>query len=326
MITIRHDRAETVAEGTTKGDGTAPILKGNGFRWTPSVGAWTLNRTWHEGTRRGRALAAVAALQAAGHAAELDADTTTPAVSSAEDVAAREADRAERAAARVDRFEARAERTEAAGEAAWNKASATAALIPFGQPILRGHHSERRARRDAERICNGYEKGARLAREAEQLADRARAAEANQRHRESLPTTLRRIERIEAERRDIGRRIDGTSAAVSKPAEGEYLARLNVMATELDAELEHWRNHVAASQAGGARVFGRADFKPGDWAMLRGHRWMRVVKANPKTLALETGHMPWPLKSPYSDVLDMRTAEQAEQIAAARADAAQVTA
>ncbi|WP_415563994.1 DUF3560 domain-containing protein, partial [Escherichia coli] len=33
-----------------------------------------------------------------------------------------------------------------------------AAMIPPGQPILVGHHSERRARRDAQRIENGMKR------------------------------------------------------------------------------------------------------------------------------------------------------------------------
>ncbi|HSD78525.1 MAG TPA: hypothetical protein VLA98_14020 [Solirubrobacteraceae bacterium] len=45
--------------------------------------------------------------------------------------------------------------------------------------------------------------------------------------------------------------------------------------------------------------------QPGDLVRLSRHGWARVAKANPKTVACEVG-MPWPLKYPYSDILDLR--------------------
>jgi DNA repair exonuclease SbcCD ATPase subunit len=42
-------------------------------------------------------------------------------------------------------------------EAAWKRSHDLAAQIPLGQPILVGHHSEKRARRDQERIQRGAE-------------------------------------------------------------------------------------------------------------------------------------------------------------------------
>ena len=45
--------------------------------------------------------------------------------------------------------------------------------IPFGQPILVGHHSEGRARRDAERIRRGMDRGVEESKRATDLARRA---------------------------------------------------------------------------------------------------------------------------------------------------------
>ena len=44
---------------------------------------------------------------------------------------------------RLARYERAAQLTEAAASAASNQASRMASVIPFGQPILIGHHSER---------------------------------------------------------------------------------------------------------------------------------------------------------------------------------------
>ncbi len=49
-----------------------------------------------------------------------------------------------------------------------------AAMIPPGQPILVGHHSERRARRDAQRIENGMKRAVMLFERAEYWEERAR--------------------------------------------------------------------------------------------------------------------------------------------------------
>jgi len=80
---------------------------------------------------------------------------------------------------RIARMRAKADRLNAAASARLSTARATAALIPFGQPILVGHHSEGRHRRDAEKIHNGFAKGFALAEEAEALALRAERAESS---------------------------------------------------------------------------------------------------------------------------------------------------
>lgn len=61
----------------------------------------------------------------------------------------------ERREARVQRLREWAEKREQKAEAASAAAHALADTIPFGQPILVGHHSEKRARKDRERIWNG---------------------------------------------------------------------------------------------------------------------------------------------------------------------------
>lgn len=88
-------------------------------------------------------------------------------------------DYAERRASRVSRLEARADRARAEGNARIAGADRIASMIPMGQPILVGHHSERRARKDAERIHSGLTRGFAKLGEAEALERRAAAAESN---------------------------------------------------------------------------------------------------------------------------------------------------
>ena len=87
----------------------------------------------------------------------------------------------ERRARRAERLRAWAESRERKAEASWKTARAIADMIPLGQPILVGHHSEARARRDADRIDSGMRQAIEHAAKAEAMLARAenieRAAE-----------------------------------------------------------------------------------------------------------------------------------------------------
>lgn len=67
--------------------------------------------------------------------------------------------RRERIEARIERRREWAESREKDAANRFGAARKIADNIPFGQPILVGHHSERHARRDAERIHNNMAKG-----------------------------------------------------------------------------------------------------------------------------------------------------------------------
>lgn len=82
----------------------------------------------------------------------------------------------ERAEARVERMENRASKAEQQSTAAYQRAKQIGDFIPFGQPILVGHHSEKRHRRDIERIDNSMRKSCELSDKAEYYNDRAEAA------------------------------------------------------------------------------------------------------------------------------------------------------
>jgi hypothetical protein len=84
---------------------------------------------------------------------------------------------AERKQARIDRLRARAERAQAEANSAFKRADQIASFIPMGQPILVGHHSEKRHRRDLAKIDNGMRKGVEQSKLAAELERRADVAE-----------------------------------------------------------------------------------------------------------------------------------------------------
>jgi hypothetical protein len=79
----------------------------------------------------------------------------------------------DRREARADRLDEWAGKREAKAEAAEASARQLADQIPFGQPILVGHHSEGHARRDADRIYNRTAKAYEHSAKADEMARKA---------------------------------------------------------------------------------------------------------------------------------------------------------
>ena len=108
----------------------------------------------------------------------------------------------------IDRAEDRAERFEGYQESRADEAERAsehvrriADGIPFGQPVLVGHHSERHARKAAERITNGMRKAVKAFETAEYWKHRAAAAIRHAKYKERADVRARRIKAIEADQR-----------------------------------------------------------------------------------------------------------------------------
>lgn len=79
----------------------------------------------------------------------------------------------ERREARAERLEEWAEKREARATAEYDRAQQLGDLIPFGQPILVGHHSERGDRAYRDRIGRTYERAFENAAKAQSMSARA---------------------------------------------------------------------------------------------------------------------------------------------------------
>lgn len=73
--------------------------------------------------------------------------------------------------------------------------------IPFGQPILVGHHSEARARKDASRIERGMQRAVALWDQSEYWKNRAAGALRHAKYKENPGVRARRIKGLEADKR-----------------------------------------------------------------------------------------------------------------------------
>lgn len=115
----------------------------------------------------------------------------------------------------VDRAEQRAERFEEYGEKRAEDAQAAKAAvdriadgIPLGQPILVGHHSERHARRDAEKIENGMRRAVKMWETSQYWQSRAASAIRAAKYKELPGVRARRIKGLEADKRSHERDIE----------------------------------------------------------------------------------------------------------------------
>lgn len=119
------------------------------------------------------------------------------------------ADHDERRERRADRLHERAAKARAESEAAYGRSSQIADRIPMGQPVLVGHHSEKRHRRDLDKIDSAMRRSVEKQREAERLQSAAASAESNTSISSDDPEALVRLreklEGMEAEREEIKR-------------------------------------------------------------------------------------------------------------------------
>lgn len=131
--------------------------------------------------------------------------------------------------ARYHRLLAAADRAETDGSARLAQANQMASVIPFGQPILVGHYSEKADRRYRERIHNKMRRGYELHQHAQELR---RRAEASQRNRaifsddpaagEKLADKIARLEQRQAVMRQANVHVrKGDRAALAAMGFGE---------------------------------------------------------------------------------------------------------
>lgn len=293
MITITHTHAEgTLIEGTDRGDGSRDVLRRHRCRWSRNLGAWFVPQSRD---RNARGLETMAdELRAAGFEVELSVDNERRAVADVQ------SDRLDRSARRAHGLAERAQSLDAQAAAGAARTRELMDVIPFGQPILVGHHSEKRHRAHIGRIDRSVQRTAETFREAEAARNGAAGAAANVARADSPAYIGNRIAEAEAELRRAKRGhryIDGSGT--------------KVFASEVERAEEavrYWHEQMERIRGTGRRVFTRADISKGDAVKIR-HGWGKVERVNPKTVSVMVG-MPWPLKYKYAEIRDHRTAAQ----------------
>lgn len=318
-LTITHTAAEgTMIDGTTKGDGTAEILKLNRWRWASSIGSWYVPRSRDTAPKTHIINSTASALREAGFTVALELEEA------ARPIAVVEADKAARADARAEALEAKAQRKEQEADVAEAAHRGAVDRLPFGgEPIKVGHHSETRHRRDIGRAHTAMGKSVEADREATRAAEAAKSARAATGARYAPDTVSNRIDKLKAEGRALQRTLDGYTSHPGSPyasevaaASGDYRARTEAQAAENAEQLAYWENVRAEQIASGvAKDYSAETISPGDFVLVS-HSWWKVKRASKKTATLESQGCS--IRAPYGTMKDHRTAEQVAEAAAAR--------
>ena len=298
-LSIEHTEAEgTLLHGTSRGDGTAEVVKGLGWRWGRSIGSWYLPRSRDVPPKRPVIERTAQRLREAGHEVEVSIDTTL------QDRAEREERIAQRSQDRVDRLRSRAEREEGKAEQRHASFREIADGIPSGQPVLLGHHSQARAERDIRRMGSHMDASVEHQRHANEARAAAGSAQDNQRHRHDPVTVANRIERLGADVRSLERTLAGMKVN-GVPADNAHRQSIEDRLAIDRADLEHWKEVRSEQIANGeATNYSRDTVAVGDLVKIRGS-WHTVARCNPKTVAVETAYS-WTDKSPWHEVQDHR--------------------
>lgn len=131
----------------------------------------------------------------------------------------------DRKASRIARLRARAEAKHSESAAAYAGVRRISDGIPMGQPVLVGHHSERHARRDIEKMDRGMRKSVEAQKAAESYIGRAHAAETNEAISSDDPSALdklrAKLKRLEETRVKM---LAANKAVRSKTPEASLLA------------------------------------------------------------------------------------------------------
>lgn len=145
----------------------------------------------------------------------------------------------EKAEARAERMSERADKAESNSTAAYNRAHEIGSFIPFGQPILVGHHSEGKHRRDLDKIDNAMRKSCEEDDKAKYYQDRAKSAEytANGTQFKNVNYLLNRIAECKKIIREQDRYLAGINLVNRET--GERGTKQNPIAVS-DGQREKW--------------------------------------------------------------------------------------
>jgi len=309
MITLTHTPADgTLVDGTARGDGAGEILKVHGFRWSSRIGCWYLPHSRDHAPKLDVITRTANALRAANFDLVVEVDTLPRDAQAAED------DRTHRMSSRAERLDELADRAQADSDDAETRAREISARIPFGQPILVGHHSEARHRRDLDRIDKLHRAEFESHQAANELARKAEASRAAEALRKNPLAVNRKIAALTVQRDKVQRSLDGYRnhlRDVFPPAAGSHREQLLSNLAYIEEQLRFWRGvHQAQIDAGEVLEYGPNVIAKGDRVLYRG-RWYEVARTNPKSVSvMHPGGGSWRETIPYHQLRDHHRANQ----------------
>lgn len=219
----------------------------------------------------------------------------------------------ERAEQRAERYLQFSQNAEKRSLSLYNESQKMASFIPFGQPILVGHHSEKRDRAFRNKISQKMDNSIMEADKASYFRDRAATAKQTAEGKKyNDPGYLqRRIADVEADIRQLQRFREGKIYHYSEPKEisEERKALYDQQISEKEEERQFY---LYCIETCGVVVWNRETLKDKTEVLIRG-RWQGIAKLNPKKIAVVSTLYPteelnrkYGLSYQYGEVKDAR--------------------
>jgi len=235
------------------------------------------------------------------------------------DFAAQKERSAERAQERADRYEARAERKEREGETLCAPIERVRGDIAFmTQPNINST-AGRAFTRQRERMFAAYDRGMEAYRQSEWYAQQAERL-----RKESAATPDRGFceRRIKEARHDIkalrnnlayydgiAKRVEsgemtawGNGEPVSIERIEETIARAEMQLAQAMGKEAYYTEMLEAQ---GGLIYSRENVRAGDMVKIRRYGWYTVIRANPKSVTVDTGHG-YSLKFTYGEIDEVK--------------------
>lgn len=189
----------------------------------------------------------------------------------------------DRKTARAEKFEGYSENAAVRSESAFNEVNSISSMIPSGQPILIGHHSERRHRRDLKRMDSGMRKSVEESRKSEYYADRAQSIG----YQVKKMTDSRRYinNRLKESRKELNSLKRWAEISLGSKNRQDLSQRI----AQAQEKVDFWQNRLSEietkRQEEGQQIASAETIKVGDLVYYIGS-WMPVIRVNKRSVSV----------------------------------------
>ena len=208
--------------------------------------------------------------------------------------------RIDRKLSKAERYSGYADNAETRAERASETAQAIGQMIPMGQPILVGHHSESRHRRDIKRIDSNMRKSIDESKKAEYFEHKSASLEQD-------------VSRILQSRCYIGNQIEKEEAFMRRlHRHPTWVSNFESRVRETQEKLDYWKSKLseiaAANSEAGKRTPSPETVVKGGYVNHRG-QWYPVVRVSKKSVTIGNwlGVATFTFRVPYTDLSDCRS-------------------
>lgn len=215
-------------------------------------------------------------------------------------------EKSEKAENRAERFEALSTKFEEQSTNTFNRAFDMVQVIPAGQPILVGHHSEKAHRGLLNKHDNTMRKGFELEKKAEYYADRASSSK--------VYGDTSRLKDVAY----LGTRIKENKAIINRIERNYKPENLTDINTDIGRyyletkdKFEFFTRTLKELENEGVILFNKENLK-GKTHIKARYGWEEIVKLNPTTVSVKSGYS-WVNKIAYSEIKEARTISKAPE-------------